>query len=48
MEQTAYHLSKKLGNILTIRMGSDDVVFLNDYESIYKVNIMQKNIFTRE
>ena len=38
MEQTVYQLSKKLGKILTIRMGSDDVVFLNDYESVYKVS----------
>ena len=47
LEQAAYQLSKKLGNILTIRIGVDDVVFLNDYESVYKVSVTRKNLFTR-
>ena len=47
LELAAYQLSKKLGNILTIRIGVDDVVFLNDYESVYKVSVTRKNLFTR-
>ena len=47
MERTAYQLSEKFGNVLTIRIGSDDVVFLNDYERIYKVSISRKNSLTR-
>jgi len=39
-EMTAYELSKRYGKILTIQMGLgiDDVVFLNDFESINKVS----------
>ena len=37
-ERVAYDLSKKYGKILTIRMGTKDAVFLNDYESIRLVS----------
>ena len=39
LENVAYELSKKYGKILTIRMGTEDTVFLNDYDSIHKVSI---------
>ena len=42
MERTAYQLSEKFGNVLTIRIGSDDIVFLNDYERIYKVSTRER------
>ena len=37
-EKVAYDLSKKYGKILTIRMGAEDAVFLNDYDSIHQVS----------
>ena len=37
-ERTAYELSKKYGKILTIRLGSDETVFLSDYDLIHKVS----------
>ena len=33
----AVELSKKYGPVVTIRMGSQDTVYLNDYESITQV-----------
>ena len=44
-EKTAYNLSEKYGKIMTIRMGTEDAVFLNDYESIHKVSIIEKSSF---
>jgi len=38
-EKSIYELSEKFGKILTIRMGTEDAIFLNDYDSIYKVSI---------
>ena len=37
-EKAAYELSKKYGKILSVRLGTEDAVFLNDYELIYKVS----------
>ena len=37
-EEKIYELSKKYGSIFTIRIGSEDIVFLNDYESITQVS----------
>ena len=37
-EQTLYKLSKKYGPLIGIRLGSNDLVFLNDLETINKVN----------
>jgi len=34
---TAAELSKKYGPVLGVRIGSSDIVFLNDYESINEV-----------
>ena len=34
----AFELSKKYGPIVSIRMGSEDTVFLNDYESMNQVS----------
>ena len=36
-EQTACKLSKKYGPIISIRLGTEDVVLLNDFDSIRKV-----------
>ena len=36
----AYELSKKYGPVVAIRMGLNDVIFLNDYESITQVRII--------
>ena len=37
-ERVSYNLSKRYGKILTVRMGTEDTVILNDYESIHKVS----------
>ena len=37
-EQTLHKLSKKYGPLIGIRLGSNDLVFLNDFETINKVN----------
>ena len=39
IEKAANNLSKKYGKILTIRLGSEDIIFLNDYDSIHKVSV---------
>ena len=39
-ESTVLRLSQKYGKILSVRLGSQDVVFLNDYASTYAVTIM--------
>ena len=39
-EKTLFKLSQKYGKILTVRMGAEDVIFLNDYESIHAVSIL--------
>ena len=33
-----YRLSKKYGPILSLRLGLEDLVFLNDFDSIYQVS----------
>lgn len=42
-EQTAYELSRKYGSILSIRLGSQDFVFLNDFESTNSVSLSVSN-----
>ena len=39
LEPTVYKLSKNFGRIMSVRIGVDDVVFLNDYETINKVSL---------
>ena len=41
-EKVVYNLTKKYGKILTVRMGTEDTVILNDYESIHKVSKVRK------
>ena len=36
----AYEFSKKYGPVVAIRMGLNDTIFLNDYESISQVRII--------
>ena len=36
-QEVIYQLSKKYGSIFSVRMGSEDVVFLNDLDSLKKV-----------
>ena len=40
LEPTVYKLSKKFGRIMSVRIGADDIVFLNDYETINKVSLL--------
>ena len=37
-ERTVDKLSKKYGKIMSVRMGFEDAVFLNDFDSINKVS----------
>ena len=37
-EKTLFKLSEKYGKIFTIRMGAEDVIILNDYDSIHAVS----------
>ena len=43
-EKTINKLSKKYGKIFSVRMGSEDTVFLNDYDSIQTVSNAQINL----
>ena len=43
VESDVIKLKKKYGSILSVRMGSKDIVFLNDYKSIQSVSICLKH-----
>ena len=37
LEQTAFNLSQKYGPVISIRLGTEDHIVLNDYDSIHQV-----------
>ena len=39
-EKTLFYLTEKYGKILTVRMGAEDAVFLNDFHSLHRVSIL--------
>ena len=39
-ERTVNKLSEKYGKIMSVRMGPEDAVFLNDFDSINKVSLI--------
>ena len=46
LEPTVFKLSKKFGRIMSVRIIADDVVFLNDYETINEVCVL--NVFQQK